>query len=109
MGTIMRNEGGTDVGRKLLQHSFVEHDMSQLFGRSRLDALEKFNSEELAVFIADESVQTQALILAHIDARKSFETLEVLSGKIRSQVLLCIAKLEPIDASALDNLNLKLK
>lgn len=98
-------QGGTDVARRLLQHAFKDHDMSQLIGRSRLEALDHVSPEQIASLIKDEIPQTQAVILAHIDARKSSQVIQLLPGKIRSQVLLRIAKLEPVNPDALDELN----
>ncbi len=98
-------QGGTDVARRLLQHAFKDHDMSQLIGRSRLEALDHVSPEQIASLIKDEIPQTQAVILAHIDARKSSQVIQLLPGKIRSQVLLRIAKLEPVNPDVLDELN----
>jgi flagellar motor switch protein FliG len=110
----MQNDGmdlksGTDLARKILQDSRVEHDLTQLIGQSRLNILDEMSSEGVVDLIASEILQTQAIVLAHIDARKSFRALEILAPKLRSQVLLRISKLEPISSSFLDELNRYLK
>ncbi len=111
----MHNDGmelkdGTHIARKLLQESSsLDHDMSDLIGPSRLDILDKFTPQDLAILLADENVQTQAIILAHIDARRSFETLEIIPVKLRSPILARIAKLEPLAPSFLQDLNRRLE
>lgn len=109
METLLpQNKGKTDVALKLLRDSSTkDFEMDQLIGRSRLSVLEPLAAEDLAALIEYESVEDQALILAHIDAKKSFEVLEVL--KDSAQVLVQISKLQPVPVSLLDEWNLILQ
>jgi flagellar motor switch protein FliG len=100
----------TDVASKLLRGSLIkDFEMSQLTGQSRLNVLDGISPEALALLIRGDSLSVQAILLAHIDARKSFQTLEALPVSLRSQILHAISKLEPVSPSLLDEWNLRLR
>ena len=98
-----------NVAHKLLRDSNIQDfDLEQLTGSSRLSVVENLSPEELAELLLDEELASQALILAHVDARKSFQTLEELPVKMRSQILSAISKLTPTTPETLNALELKL-
>ena len=107
---ISNDKKYTDLAHKLLRDSNIQDfEMDQLTGHSRLDALDHLSPEDLVLLIKDEELSVQALVLAHLDAKKSFQTLEELPLKMRSQLLATISKLGPTPPKTLEQWNLKFR
>ena len=100
----MQNEE-RDVARKLLRDSSHGQNLSQLMGTCRLSVLDPLSPDEIVSLLKKLDLEVQARVLAHIDARRSFETLEALPQALRSRVLVRIQKLSPCADGELEALN----
>lgn len=95
-------QGGTEYASRLLVKAFGPENAkllleqvsrAQEISASKLDSLQKADPQQLAKFLESEHPQTIALILAHLDVKRSTSLLMKLPEESRAEVVKRLAKL----------------
>jgi flagellar motor switch protein FliG len=99
------SEGGLEYAKKVLNTAFgadrakviVERVVRSIGGEvPTFQMLQKADPQQAAKFIQDESPQTIALVLSHLDSTAAAAMLTALPAEIRGSVALRMARLEQI-------------
>lgn len=97
---------------EVVKKGLGESRAKQIFGtavkgivnRKTLPVLENIDEKELAEFLVEEHPQTIALIVAHMESSKQRSMIKLFPDAIRTEVLLRMANLGPVDAELIDEL-----
>jgi flagellar motor switch protein FliG len=92
--------GGHEVATRLLVKAFGENGAKNMVNRlskseepDELAALKKADPEQLGRFLAGERMQTKALVLGHLDAKRASALLMTMEPEVRAECVRSLANL----------------
>lgn len=101
--------GGAESTKRILAKALKDDGrLAQSLGldtSAALPALEDMDARVLGDYLQKEKPQTIALVLAHLEPQKFKETMKRLPQELHSEILLRVAKLDPVDPEVLADLN----
>lgn len=111
------SSGGYDFARDILYKSLGKGEADEVLARlSKLQLasqsfsyLDGINPKQLSEFIKDESPQTIAVILAHMDSSKSADVLMELDEEIRVKVTMQIATIKDVSPDVVRTISVVLE
>ncbi len=99
--------GGRDIAHRFLIKAFGENGAETIIHRlaeggdphsEELNCLKKADPKDLARHLAGERLQTQALVLANLDAKQASAVLMSLEPEVRTECVRRLASLQPCSA-----------
>ena len=104
--------GVENYTRRVLVEALGETKAKNMFNKvmnktnsKGLDALRWMDARSVAALLRSEHPQMVAIVLSNLDADQSAEILMLLPEEIRSEIVMRVARLDLVDASALEELD----
>jgi len=98
-------KGGPDYAQKVLVTAFGENPAKNVIqqvmrteavSQKDLEIIQRADPEQLAKFVQEETPQTIALLIAHLDTKTSSTLLRLFSEELRAEVVQRLANLKPL-------------
>lgn len=97
------------LGEERAKQIFGSSKTLNLVERRTLSVLDEVDSKTLGEFLVDEHPQTIALIVAHMDLNKQISMIKNFPDSIRTEVVLRMANLDPVNPDKIQELDEVLK
>lgn len=103
-----RESGGVDTARNILEKAYGSDRAEELLskvvpfkGAKPFDYLNDADSERIYFLLKDESAAVRALVLSHLEPKKSASVINLMDSEDKKDVIFRLAKMQPISPDIL--------
>lgn len=110
--TKARESGGVDTARTILTKVYGSEKADQVLQKvvkhpngKPFDYLADANAERIGILLDGESAGVQALVLSQIEPAKAAKVINRMEPRVKSEVVLRLAKMKPVAPAVIEQLN----
>ncbi len=103
-----REEGGIETAREMLEKAYGKKRADEMLkkampleGKVPFNYLRDADNERIYLLIKDENPGVQAMVLSHLEPKKSAKIINIMTPEEKKEIVMRLAKMEPVSPDVL--------
>ena len=104
----VKQQGGVETAREMLTKAYGAKRADEMIkkampleGKVPFSYLNDLDTERIMLLLKDENVGVQALVLSHINPKKSAKVINLMDPEAKKEIVMRLAKMEPVSPEVL--------